>query len=209
VEKHCSWLHEPPGSPALAPDGCLGGRNDYVGRILHVRPRPLFSCCRVPLSFCSRQLHAVLARKHRIGALLLALAVAACANRSPDNSLSYYPPSAQDPRDLALHIIEVDGDGEGDDVDMSQIERIETSNYGIFKTDISSCENAEEESSKKIAMTRSCFANNLYALSRTRFGNTEYGRLRRNRTGRVALERRSGHCVWFFISTEVSILRMA
>jgi hypothetical protein len=100
----------------------------------------------------SRPTHQVSARrKHRIGGLLLVLAVAACATRSPVKSLPIHSPSAQDPRDLALHIIEVDDDGEGDDIDMSEIERIETGNYGIFETEISPCKRAEEEARKQIS----------------------------------------------------------
>ena len=89
--------------------------------------------------------HAVLARgNYWIGRLLLVLALGACATTPPVHRLP--PPSAQDPRDLALHIIEVNSDGKGDEVNRDKIVGIEKANYPFTnreqESDIRICEEA-------------------------------------------------------------------
>ena len=79
---------------------------------------------------------------------LLLFVLTACAAPQGLEPLKFDPPSTQAPRDLALHIIEVDDDGEGDDIDMRDIVRIETSNYQAYDTAIPPCEKAEEADRK-------------------------------------------------------------
>lgn len=78
------------------------------------------------------------------------MALAACVTQPP-KQLPFHPPSTEDPRDLSLHIIEVDNDGEGDDVDISKIKKIENNNYGRYQVAVPTCAKADEEAEKRFS----------------------------------------------------------
>jgi hypothetical protein len=114
------------------------------------RIRPQGRICgtpRGPLASESCRAQAIPAHRNcRIGGLSLVLALAACAAQPPVISLPYNQPSAQDPRDLALHIIEVNPDGKGDEVNRDNIVSIEKANYPLTESehekDIKHCKEA-------------------------------------------------------------------
>ena len=121
VQESSGQVVGPDDSPTQRVGPGLGGAHDMV-------PRGL-PAVRTPSAFESCRAYHVPARWNvRIGGLLLVLAVAACATWSPVEPLPFHPPSAEDPRDLALHIIEVNPDGKGDKINRKDILSIQQGN---------------------------------------------------------------------------------